>query len=231
MTLINGDISQKIEELTHSLGIEINGPVPPQLYDMLRRYGPMFCVDGVPVLSQDEPSVILLKRSVTSVAPHSYWVIGGRVDKQTFEETDILKQKCATELGLEIDVSLTDIIGRGRLVFTSKAKQQYDMSGQKYDVVTPTSVYAIKLPKLDLIVKKLKPSDGNVKFQRFYGRDIAYADNLHPYIQNSCLVAMDKVYGKGWRKELPAHLRNKGYIVNPEQSKTASFIPLIFNSI
>jgi hypothetical protein len=229
--IMTKDISRRVLSLIKDIGPEINGSVPLQIYDMLRRYGPMYCVDGVPVLSQDEPSVILLKRNTNSVAPHSYWIIGGRVDKKTFEETDILKQKCASELGLDIKVSPIDIIGRGRLSFTPNATKQHNLSGKDYTIVTPTQIYAIRLPRFDSIVQKFSPSDGNVDFHKLYGREIALAENLHPYIQNSCLVAMDKVYGIEWRKELPMHLRSKGYIEKPEQWNTAAFIPLNFNGI
>ncbi|MGV8141234.1 MAG: hypothetical protein ACP5NW_02205 [Candidatus Woesearchaeota archaeon] len=227
----NNDISLKAESLVHLIGPEINGMVPSCIYEMLRRYGPMFCIDGVPVLSQDEPSVILLKRDAQSVAPHSYWIIGGRVDKQTYEETDFLRKKCNSELGIDLLVEPNDIIGRGRLVFTPDGERQYDQSGKEYTIVTPTHVYALKLPKFELIKGQILPSDGNVKFHRLYGKEIALAEDLHPYVQDSCLVALDRVYGREWRKELPVHLRNKGYIENSEQLKRATFIPLCFDGI
>jgi hypothetical protein len=215
-------LKEHLEEITRIVGSESLGNLPGPLYELLRRYSPMPCVDGVPVLS-DEPQVILSQRSPHGALPNAYWVVGGRIPKGAFSDVPVLKQKFLSELGITVDVSEADLIGQGRM-HMQPGTGPFD-SMREYLVNTPTNLYAVKLPGLTEIESQLRSGDGNERWRIFKGEEIARDTTLHPYVRNGSLVALDHIYGKEWRQNLPREFRTLGY-PNGEELAIAEFLPV-----
>ncbi|PIN94022.1 hypothetical protein COU54_00625 [Candidatus Pacearchaeota archaeon CG10_big_fil_rev_8_21_14_0_10_31_24] len=213
-------LSELFNEVVEIVGPNLDDSLPLELYDFSRRYSQTYCVDGVPVLS-DGPEVILSKRQQKGLLPGFFWIIGGRVEKGVFRETEVLERKFKSELGATVKIDEQDFIGRGRLIMLSNTKE----NEKNYTINTPTMVYAVKIQSA--VLDTLKSGDGNETWSVRRAEEIVKDSTLHPYVRNSSLVAVDKVHGTSWRHKLDYDLRNIGYPKDGEELAQTNFIPLI----
>ena len=223
VSIEDADVSELVGAIIRKLGPDLEGNVPSPIYDLIRRYNAMYSVDGVPVLT-DEPSVVLVKRTMAESYPGMWWMVGGRVPKRVFDERGALHERMETELGVESRVLQRDIVGIGRLETLSPLASLPHSLGD-YIVDTPTLVYAVRIGKYGDIAKKLNAGDGNELWQRFTGEELLHATTMHPYVRSACLVALDHVHGNEWRLPFSEGLYDDGY-PTCEEYELSTFIPL-----
>ena len=188
------EIKNILDEAVSIIGPEREGNLKAPLYEFLRRYGPMPCTDVVIVPEDERLSVILAQRDNKTVAPGAWWMFGGRYGKKMDIET-IAAQKTNKEIGLEVDVSMEELIGFGRTYFPPDTKEE---KMRDYSIATPNLCFAKRVPITEFVQQKLQPADGNIKWDRFNNLD----ENWHPYVIGAVASAWDFFYGDDWAKEL-----------------------------
>ena len=183
----NKKIRHILDKAISIIGQQRNENLETPLYEFLRRYGPMPCTDIVLVPKDKKPSVILARRGNNAVAPDSWFIFGGRVDKKmNYEETASSKVK--TEIGIEIRLEAEDIIGFGRTYFKP---DNNEIPIRNYDIGTSALVFAKQISLNKKTIGKIKPSDGHNEWSIF--RDIE--SNWHPYVISTVASAWKRFYG------------------------------------
>lgn len=210
------DIAEILYRAVGIIGPERNGPIEFVLYEFLRRYGPMACADVVLVPEDREPSALLAKRDNKAVAPKTWWIFGGRIDKK-LDYIGTAQEKIQSEIGLDVSISLDDLIGLGKTYFPPDKQEE---KKRDYDVSTQNICFAKQIPWTAKVQKKLKPADGHLLWRRFTTIDPKW----HPYIVHTVAHAWHRFYGKdgliGLDKETRKVLRDK-----------SSFIPLRYSPL
>ncbi|MEK6889294.1 MAG: NUDIX domain-containing protein [Nanoarchaeota archaeon] len=207
-----------LNEVIKEIGLERNGDLEKPLYDFVRRYGPMICVDVVLIPEGKEPRVILAKRGRQAVAPGEWWIFGGRVDKKV-NYLDCAKAKVQKECGLEVEIKFEDIIGIGSTYF--KKGNVGEEKLRDYDVATANLCFGKVIELNDKMKEKLNPRDGYDDEWEVFDR---IDPSWHPYIINAVFNIWVKIFGKDKvLKDLDKRVRK---IL--EQDK--SFISLSYNS-
>ncbi len=213
------DSSPIFRKFVSRFGSSIEGYLPIDLYHHIRRYSSMYCVDGVPVLT-DKPEVVLIKRLEGEFLP-GWWIVGGRVPKSK-RETQELKDSFKSEMGLRVSVQETDYIGRGSIFVPGNSKE----NPREYPINTPTSVYAVKIDRRSVAERKIITGNGNEAWKVFRGSEVLESRTIHPYVKSIVVVALDRIHGKDWRAEInPKRIRFVYPRTNREISKSY-FLPL-----
>lgn len=207
----NEKLESILSQATQLVGPDIAGNLPLPLYNFMRRYGPMLCVDVALVPEGDKPSVLLVKRTYNAVAPGEYFIVGGRVDKR-MEIVAIATEKIQKEIGIKANVNIDDLIGIGFPRFLPNHKET---TLRDYEVYTPALCYAYQIPQADLDTSKLKAGDGNTDWKVFTEIDPLW--NL--YVVHAIASAWDRFFGKKWRESVDIEVKKK-------LDDRSAFIPL-----
>lgn len=166
-----------------------------ELYNLLRRYSPMMCVDVAIVPKGKQPSVILAKRTNEAVAPNEWWVFGGRVDKK-LRYLEVAHKKTKSEIGINTKLGLEDVIGLGGVIFPPDAREK---ELRDYTISTPALCFAKQIP----LPKRVIAGDGNTEWKVFTELDTTW----HPYVQNVVAYAWNTFYGTEWANNLSKSTR------------------------
>lgn len=212
-------LEESLKHIVQGFGPELNGPVPQPIYDLLRRYGPMACVDVVIVPEESRPSIVLAKRNNKAVAPNQWWIFGGRVDKSLkYENT--AAQKVRREIGLDVEVSDNDLIGVGRTYFAPDVEEAVL---RDHDVSTLNLCFAKRVSSA-VLESRLKPADGHKdEWKQFFEIDSLW----HPYLVHAVANAWDLLYPteSKWRSDLTSEVKR---ILSTDKY---SFTPLRHHSL
>jgi hypothetical protein len=207
------EVDKKLNEVVDLIGPELDYDVPKSVYDFLRRYGPMFCVDLV-IIPEDKPSTLLLMRNNSSVVPNNYYFVGGRVNKQG-NIIEIIKDKLVKELNLKVNIEMKDILGFGFPSFFPNSEEEVK---RDYTVFTPAICFVCKLNSFDKVKDSIEAGDGNDSWKTFYEID----PNWDQYLKNAIAFAWDRHFGKEWRENLDKEIKEN-------LDDFSSFIPLKFD--
>jgi hypothetical protein len=211
------EIRKALDGAVSLIGPNQDGNVRPPIYEFLRRYGPMRCVDVVLVPEGDSPGVILAKRNNKGVAPNQLWIFGGRVDK-ILNYVRVAEQKVKSEIGLDVLLSPADIIGEGRTIFPPN---ELEATLRDYTISTPNLCLAKQVPLTSMVQQKIKPADGHEPIWTIAERLDA---GWHPYIVHAVANAWRRFYGMDWAKETSDDVRR---ILRDE----SHFIPLRYEPL
>ena len=209
-------IAKALNEAVRVIGSERNGNLEHALYEFVRRYNPMLCVDVVLVPEDEKPSVIMARRGNKAVAPGQWWVFGGRIDKE-LDYFSVARAKVKSEIGLDVDMHARDIIGLGRTYFPPDAKE---IVLRNYDISTPNICLAKQVPITEQARAKIQPADGHEPVWKiFNGID----EDWHPYVINAVAYAWKRIYGIRAEDSVPASRRD--LLANQK-----NFIPLCYEA-
>jgi hypothetical protein len=186
----NDGLEKLLKPATDAFGAELSENIPPPLYNFVRRYTPMLCTDAVVLPEGPQPSVLLLKRGVNAVAPGQYYILGGRVSKNS-DVLGTIQDKVRKESGLALNFTWDDLIGSGFPRFPPDANEA---SPRDYTVVTPTFCFTKQIP---LDKSKINPADGHSGWRVFTSIDLDHMKD--PYVFHAVARAWDRFYGTSWR--------------------------------
>jgi len=194
----NESLESALKPAVEALGAEINGNVPKPLYDFLRRYGPMACVDVALVPEGKTPSILLAKRGMSAVAPGAYYLIGGRIDKSV-DVLGTIRKKIRSEIGIDAGISWKDLIG---LSMQSWLPDQAEIPVRDYSSAVIAPCFAIRASQEQ--IQKASAGDGHTDWKVFTGID----PNWHAHVRLAAAYAWDRFYGRNWRENASPEVRD-----------------------
>ena len=204
-----------LESAVAVIGSNLDGNLPGPLYNFNRRYNPTFCTDVVLVPEGNVPSVILAQRNTKVVAPGHWWIFGGRVNKE-LDYFATAQTKVKSEIGLEVNVGATDVIGLGRTYFPPDAQEE---KLRDHNISTPNLCFAKVVPLTDQAQEKITTADGHEgNWKVFTSIDPTW----HPYIVNAVAYAWQRLHGVPARESAGDA---RGVIADPQ-----FFIPLRYEA-
>ena len=195
------DIARILDEAVAIIGPQRNKGLEGPLYSFMRRYGPMFCADVVLVPENFNPSVILAKRNNKGVAPGQYWIFGGRVDKG-LDYVKVAETKTKGEIGLDVPLSQSDIIGFGRTYFSPDLNEERQ---RNHDIATPNICFAKQIPITKEAYDKIHPADGHEQVWNVFEQ---IESSWHPYIIHAVATAWNRFYPHAsWKSSVSEPVR------------------------